>query len=218
MIAAQECLPDNDTRDAFATDYSHLSRLWETLSPDPILGQYKADYRWLSQVYESVQPPSGVVGRLVWHRLGPKTLEIINENIHVDAIRDDLDKIVLDEEMVNELIKNNKKPHKVIEIKIYRRLKKHEGNPKFKSIGEKLEELKERYEKGFLESLTYLKALLALAKELLEAEREVEPEDERKKAKAALTELFYETKTETTKKKKLAQPKKESLITRKMSI
>ena len=133
-------------------------------------------------------------------KLGVKTLDIINENIHVDAIRDDLDKIVLDEEMIDELTKTHAKPHKVIEIKISRRLKKHEGNPKFKSIGKKLEELKEKYEKGFLESLAYLKALLELAKELLEAEREVEPEDERKKAKAALTELFYETKTETTPK------------------
>jgi type I restriction enzyme R subunit len=200
LIEAQECLPDNEVRDAFGTDYSILNQLWEAISPDPVLSQYKDDYRWLSQIYESVQPPSGIVGRLVWHRLGPKTLDIINENIHVDAIRDDLETIALDEEMVEELMKTHAKPHKVIEIKISRRLKKHESNPKFKSIGQKLEELKERYEKGFLDSLAYLKALLALAKELLEVEREVEPEDERKKARAALTELFYETKTEQTPK------------------
>jgi type I restriction enzyme R subunit len=200
LIAAQECLPDNETRDAFAGDFSELNQLWEAISPDPVLFQYKDDYRWLSQVYESVQPPSGIVGRLIWHRLGPKTLDIINENIHVDAIRDDLDTIVLDEEMIDELVKTHAKPHKVIELKITRRLKKHEGNPKFKSIGQKLEELKEKYEKGFLDSLAYLKVLLALAKELLEAEKEVEPEDERKKARAALTELFNETKTEQTPK------------------
>lgn len=200
LIEAQEHLPDNKTRDAFAADFSYLNKLWEAISPDPILNQYKDEYRWLSQIYESVQPPSGIVGRLVWHRLGPKTLDIINENIHVDAIRDDLDKIVLDEAMIEELTKTHAKPHKIIELKISRRLKKHADNPKFKSIGIKLEELKEKYEKGFLESLAYLKALLSLAKELLEVERHVEPEDERKKARAALTELFYETKTEQTPK------------------
>ena len=84
MVEAQDCLPDNEVRDAFAADFSVLNQLWEAISPDPVLTQYKNDYRWLSQVYESVQPPSGIVGRLVWHRLGPKTLEIINENIHVD--------------------------------------------------------------------------------------------------------------------------------------
>lgn len=197
LITAQECLPDNQTRDEFAADYSYLSKLWEAISPDPMLSAHKEDYRWLTQVYESVQPPSGN-GRLIWHALGAKTIEIINENIHVDAIRDDLDKIVLDDEMIKDLIENNNNAHKVVEIKILRRLKKHIHKPKFIPLGKKLEELKERYEQGFLDSLEYLKALLSLAKEVLEAEREVDPEDERIKAKGALTELFNETKTDAT--------------------
>ena len=45
-----------------------------------------------------------------------------------------------------------------------------------------------------------MKELLKLAKEVLETEREVEPEDERKKWKSALTELFHETKSEFTPK------------------
>jgi len=53
LIAAQECLPNNEVRDAFAGDYSYLSRLWEAISPDPILSQYETDYRWLTQVYEA---------------------------------------------------------------------------------------------------------------------------------------------------------------------
>src|SRR5439155_17750596 len=64
LIAAQNCLPDNDTRDAFAADFSYLGRLWEAVSPDPVLGQYETDYRWLTQVYESVKPSTGT-GRLL---------------------------------------------------------------------------------------------------------------------------------------------------------
>ena len=198
-MSAQECLPDNETRDKYAVDYSYLSRLWEAISPDTMLSQYKKDYKWLSQVYESVQPTSGR-GQLIWHAFGAKTLEIVNENIHVDAILDDLDKIILDEEMIDELIHKKKKPEKIIEFKIIRRLKRHKNNPKFFELGKKLEELKERYEQGFLNSLDYLKKLLQLAKEVLEAEREVEPEDNRKKAMAALTELFLNTKKESTPK------------------
>src|SRR5436190_7100740 len=85
LIAAQECLPDNETRDAFATNYSYLARLWESLSPDDCLQPYTNDYSWLSQVYESVQPPSGN-GKLLWHALGAKTIELIHQNIHVEAI------------------------------------------------------------------------------------------------------------------------------------
>ena len=86
LIAAQECLPNNDVRDAFAVDYSTLAKLWEALSPDPMLQAYEQDYRWLSQVYVSVQPTTGQ-GQLIWHALGAKTIELIHENVHVEAIR-----------------------------------------------------------------------------------------------------------------------------------
>jgi type I restriction enzyme, R subunit len=95
LIAAQQCLPNNEVRDNFATDYSLLSQLWEALSPDPILISYEQDYRWLSQVYISVQSTSGT-GALIWHALGAKTVELIHQNVHIEAIRDDLDEIVLD--------------------------------------------------------------------------------------------------------------------------
>ena len=48
LIAAQECLPNNDVRDRFAADFSYLGRLWEAISPDPVLSPYETDYRWLA--------------------------------------------------------------------------------------------------------------------------------------------------------------------------
>ena len=78
LIAAQQCLPNNEVRDRFAEDFSYLARLWEAISPDRVLSEYEADYRWLAQVYESVRPSTGH-GRLIWHVLGPKTLELIRE-------------------------------------------------------------------------------------------------------------------------------------------
>jgi type I restriction enzyme R subunit len=198
LIAAQECLPNNNIRDEYAADFSVLARLWEALSPDPCLNEYREEYRWLSQIYESVKPTSGN-GKLLWHTLGAKTLEIINEHVIVEAIRDDLDMLVLDENTLKGIIDaQNPKTIKEIEIKIIRRLQKHIGNPIFMKLGEKLEKLKMEYEKGFLNSLEFLKRLLNLAKEVVAAEKEVEPEDERKKAKAALTELFEEAKTKKT--------------------
>ena len=50
LIAAQECIPNNDLRDAFSADFSVLARNREALSPDPVLLQYETDYRWLAQV------------------------------------------------------------------------------------------------------------------------------------------------------------------------
>ena len=72
LIAAQECLPDNEARNRFAADYSHLARLWDAISPDPSMEPYEADHGWLGQVYESVKPSTGT-GKLLWHTLGAKT-------------------------------------------------------------------------------------------------------------------------------------------------
>jgi len=60
-----------------------VSQLWEAISPDPMLSGHEADYRWLSDVYESVRP-SDITGRLVWHALGAKTLDLINRHVVVE--------------------------------------------------------------------------------------------------------------------------------------
>ena len=52
LMAAQECLPTNKEKDAFAADYRVLNRAWDALSPDSFLSPYKVDYQWLTRVYE----------------------------------------------------------------------------------------------------------------------------------------------------------------------
>lgn len=199
LIAAQECLPNNETRDRFAADYSYLSRLWEAISPDPVLSQYETDYRWLSQVYESVKPSSGS-GRLLWHALGAKTIELIHQHVHVDAIRDDLETLVLDADLLEAVLGTpdpNKKA-KEIEIKVSRWLRKRLHDPRFKELGERLEDLKERHERGLLTSVEFLKELLNLARDVVTAEREQPPIEKEEEGKAALTELFQEVRTPET--------------------
>ena len=198
LIAAQQCLPNNAVRDNFASEYSLLGKLWEAISPDTILGQFEKDYKWLSQVYQSVQPSSGH-GKLIWHSLGAKTIELIHQNVHVDAVRDDLDTLVLDADLLEAVLSNpDPKKAKEIEIKVARRLRKHLGNPKFKALSERLDALRDRFESGVLNSVEFLKQLLQLAKEVLQAEKEVPPEEDEDRGKAALTELFAEVKTAET--------------------
>ena len=90
------------------------------------------------------------------------------------------------------------KKSKEIEIKLIARLRKHKDTPKFVALGERLEKLKEKHEQGLLHSLDFLKELLTLAKEVVQAEKHVDPVDEQAKAKAALTELFTEVKSGKT--------------------
>lgn len=198
LIAAQQCLPNNEVRDNFAAEYSVLARIWEALSPDSVLGPFEKDYKWLSQVYQSVQPSSGH-GKLIWHSLGAKTIELIHQNVHVDAVRDDLDTLVLDADLLEAVLSNpDPKKAKEIEIKLNRRLRGHGGNPKFKQLSERLDALKDRFESGQMNSVEFLKQLLEIAKETLQAEKETPPEEEEDRGKAALSELFNEIKTTDT--------------------
>lgn len=199
LMLAQQCLPTNKEKDEFASHYSVLHRAWEALSPDPILDKYKNDYVWLTKVHESVKPISNQ-GKLVWYALGAKTIELIHQNTTVEAVRDDLETLVINAEVLEELMasKDPKKQAKEIEIKLIARLRKHLNTARFIKLAQRLEDLKEKHEQGLISSVEFLKLLLQLAKDTVEAEKTVSTEEEQEKAKSALTELFNEVKNEKT--------------------
>ena len=200
LMAAQECLPTNKEKDAFAADYRVLNRAWDALSPDAFLRPYKADYQWLSRVYESVKPTNGT-GGLIWASLGAKTIELVHESITVGAIHDDEEILAMDADLIDEFIEKQKdlrKATKKVEINLVAKILKHSNEPKFIKLGEKLEALREKHEQGLITSIEFLKLLLELAKEAAQAEKEVVPEAEIDKGVAALTELFNGLKNRAT--------------------
>lgn len=194
LQAAQEAIPTDELKDKFAADYRVLARAWEALSPDPCLNQFKKDYIWLSYVYESVKPVDNS-GALIWAALGPKTMELVHDNLTVDnakeATEDDI--IELSPELVDYFINNpdimNGKAKK-IEIDLIAKIRKYTDDPKFVKLGERLEELKTQHEQQLITSIEFLKALLQMAKEAAAAEKQYVPADEIDKGKAVLTELF----------------------------
>ena len=171
LEAAQSCIENTSVRDEFASDYSALSRYWEVLSPREITMQYIADYKWLTSVYESIQPPTGR-GRLIWKRLGPKTLKLIQDNIKVLEIENDLETLIMDPSIFNPS-GNYIAPQlpKQIVIKIIRHIKKHVNDPIFISLGQRLETAHERYVNRITNSVQYLKDLLEIAKEVVTEEQ-----------------------------------------------
>lgn len=87
---------------------------------------------------------------------------------------------------------------KEFESKLTARLRKHMGNPRFRKLSERLEALKDRHERGLLNSVEFLKQLLELARELVATEKETPPEEDVDRGKAALTELFQQVKNPNT--------------------
>lgn len=198
LETAQNAIGDNDKKDAFAKDYKYLSKLWESLSPDRILNLYQEDYKWLSQVFESVKPAADNVGKLLWFSLGAQTTKLIHENIHVGEVHS-LDEFVLDADVIEDIFNNpDPKNAKKLEKLLIKRFKKHSGDPKFKSLSERLEALRDKAEQGLITSIEFVKELCKLAKETVEAEKELEAFLIEKTPKAALTELFLELKTDET--------------------
>ena len=200
LMAAQECLPTNKEKDAFAADYRVLNRAWDALSPDPFLNAYRVDYQWLSRVYESVKPTDGR-GGLIWASLGAKTIELVHQNISVGEADEDMDILAMDADLIDEFLEKQKdvnKATKKVEINLVAKILKHSDDPKFIRLGEKLEALREKHEQGLLTSIEFLKLLLELAKEAAQAEKEVVPEEEVDKGIAALTELFNGIKNKDT--------------------
>jgi len=61
-----------------------------------------------------------------------------------------------------------------------------------------LEALRDKAEKGLISSIEFVKELCKLAKETLQAEKDLEAALQEKSPKAALTELFLELKTDQT--------------------
>ncbi|MCC2598425.1 type I restriction endonuclease subunit R [Sphingobacterium sp. FBM7-1] len=198
LEAAQNAIRTDELKDAFANDFKLLMNVWESLSPDRVLDPYQADYRWLSQVYASVKPASDHTGKLLWLTLGAETTRLIHENITVGEVHD-LEEFVLDADVIDNIFNNpDPKDAKKIEDILVNRFKKHGGNPQFRKLSERLEDLRAKAEQGLITSIEFVKELCKLAKDTLQAEKDHEAELLEKTPQAALTELFIELKTDQT--------------------
>lgn len=198
LEAAQNAINDDKKKDAFARDFKFLAKLWESLSPDNILDLYNQDYKWLAQVYESVKPASDNIGKLLWLTLGAQTTQLIHDNIHVGEVHN-LQEFLLDADVIEDIFNNpNPKNVKKLEKLLIKRFKKHGNMPAFKSLSERLEDLRSRAEQGLITSIEFVKELCKIAKDTVQAEKDLQEDLQEITPKAALTELFLEMKSDKT--------------------
>lgn len=191
LLAAQEALPTSRERDAFAADYRVLNRAWDALSPDPFLKRYRRDYRWLSRVYDSVKPVDGR-GRLLWDSLGPKTMALIHAHIRVEGVHDVMETIPLDPDRLSAVLDGQKKVERSAreaELRLSAAILHGRRTPKLVSLGDRMERLREKYERGLLTSIQFLELLLELEKEASDPDRPT-LEGERGGRRAALTGIL----------------------------
>jgi len=200
LLEAQNCLPDNETKDVFGAEYRVLNKVWNALSPDDCLMPFRADYRWLSKVYDSIRPCDDS-GRLIWAALGGKTLALVHENIQLEQTPVAEETIALEAELIEQMINEGldpKKRAKKLEMDLVALIHRRPDDPRFVALGKRVEELRQKVESGLLTSIEYLKTLLDISTEAAQLERTVEPIDSEAKGKAALTRLFESVRNENT--------------------
>lgn len=189
LMAAQQRLAGEETRNQFAREFLTTQALYEFLDPDTGLTlAQRADYRWVAKVYQSVQPAL-TPDALLWQRLGAKTHELIAQHIdEVEVGKGGPKTIVLDEESIEQLKllglddmpvpDGATEPPTAADVmdsirkRLEARLHANPSNTKYTSLAARLEALRQTYIESAEESVEFLKKLLEIAREVVQADRE----------------------------------------------
>lgn len=213
---AQQLLDTLEKRNEFAAQFMRCQGLFEFLWPDTALRPIEDDYRFLARIYSSIAP-NKAADLLLWQRLGAKTMELVHEHltsVTIDA--DQLEKVAIDAAVLDVLKDptlfpagpDRGKPAPTalevlqkLEERIQRRLDGTGENKVWRTLAERLEMLRLSRISSAEASVEFLKYLLQLAKDLLEAER---ADDEGRLSdivvvdprRGALTQIFDEYRPE----------------------
>lgn len=186
LYAAQERLVSTESRDAFAEEFLRAQGLFEFLWPDTAIRVFETDYKWLARIYRSVMP-SDNAGRLLWHRLGAKTAELIAEHLSdvtIDAAG--LERVAVDAEVFEALRQMRlwppDEPEPIepptidealdrLETRLRAKLTGPSPHPVWRSLAERLEDLRRAKIDSAAASVEFLKQLLEVARDLVTAEK-----------------------------------------------
>jgi len=190
LQSALQRLHDAAAKDAFAKEFTGLTTLWEFLDPHEVLERHRGDYKWLAQVYEAVKPTSPS-NALLWHRLGPKTLELVHGHISqvkvtgtgleevvvdpdaIEAMRSLVAQGELDLDVQRDLLEQPVTVEEVLTLidrRIARLLASHD-HPVYRSLAEQIERLRRLAITRAEDSVEFLKRALEVARNAVIAER-----------------------------------------------
>ncbi|WP_009883784.1 HsdR family type I site-specific deoxyribonuclease [Brevibacterium aurantiacum] len=186
LIDAQARMPDQEAEDDFAANFQMLQGIWEAVAPNDELAASRSQYRFLSQVYASIQPSRGS-DDLLWGRLGAKTINLVHEHMEDIAVTRASEVIAADADTVSKLVEEGYeedvediKGKTVDEIidSIADRLKRRmtgtdEGEQPhsvFRSLAERLDRLREQTIAAAEQSIEWFRNAFDLASDLTDAE------------------------------------------------
>lgn len=186
LQAALERVPaGSEDRDEFRAEFQLAQGLWETIAPDAALEDWADDYRWYAQVYGAIPDVAGE-DDLLWERLGPKTRELVHAHMRDVRVDDrNITVVIADAETIRKMSEAGQLPPVPIEYegksaqeildslteRIRRRLEAGgEDAARYRSIAERLEQLRQRVIATAEDSIDFLTTLFGVATDLTDAE------------------------------------------------
>jgi len=104
LLAALRAIKDPDAAKIFQHNFKSLERLWEAVSPDPVLYEHRYTYNWLCSVYIAHRRrQNGAAKRDTFGELSAKTRELIEQNTTFMEIADSLPVFKIDKDYVTKL-------------------------------------------------------------------------------------------------------------------
>ncbi len=186
LQAANERLPTAAARDRFAVRFGLLEGIWETASPHERLTPHRDDYEFLAKVYENVKPPSAELD-LLWHRLGAKTLAMVHSHIGpVTVTSSAKEAVVADAGTIQALLADpefatiqgevaDRSAQQVLDSITKRLQARIDGatgdHDVWRSLAERLDQLRERAIGQAQVALDWLRDLLVAARDITVAEK-----------------------------------------------
>jgi len=186
LQGANERLPTPAARDRFAVRFGFLEGIWETASPHERLTPHREDYEFLAKVYENVKPPSTELD-LLWHRLGTKTLDMVHSHIGpVTVTSSAKEAVVADAGTIQTLLDDpefatiqgevqDRSAQQVLDSITKRLQARIDGatgdHDVWRSLAERLDQLRERAIGQAQVALDWLRDLLVAARDITVAEK-----------------------------------------------
>ena len=104
LLAALRAIKDPDAAKIFEHNFKSLERLWEAVSPDPVLYPHRHTYNWLCSVYIAHRRRQrGASKQGTYGELSAKTRALIEENTTFMDLADSLPVFKIDKDYITKL-------------------------------------------------------------------------------------------------------------------
>ncbi|QDW67206.1 type I restriction endonuclease subunit R [Luteimonas granuli] len=146
LLAALRAIKDPDAAKMFEHNFKSLERLWEAVSPDPVLYEHRYVYSWLCSVYIAHRRRQrGASARGTYGELSAKTRELIEQNTTFMDLAESLPVFRIDKDYITKLEELPSPADKAaaLEAILTAELAEDDGNGfTYRHLGERLARLK----------------------------------------------------------------------------